>query len=230
MSSSFIHRSLHHSGISGPWSRYDSGGEDRWAYRAYSRRLFAGSRPRPRRRSPRSAGVAGRQLHHRGNGVSGAGGVVGHAGRNWLSLYTAILCALCFDYFSCLPYPHSSAGGRAGMGGDGLVRIASCLVVSRVAERARKQPSRPSSGRRTWALYALSQEMMLFEDAAADPRPAGADRPHLRARRRGSLRLRPGPVLLFDRRVPASVRAHAGHDAGLESHAWFRLPATRPRR
>ena len=44
--------------------------------------------------------------------------------------------------------------------------VASCVVVSRVAERARRQTLRPSSGSDdVERLYALSQEMMLYEDA-----------------------------------------------------------------
>ena len=55
-----------------------------------------------------------------------------------LSIYTAILCALCFDYYF-LPPVHTLrlAGAQAWVA---MVSFAlSCLVVSRLAERARKQ-------------------------------------------------------------------------------------------
>ncbi|MGB6742674.1 MAG: DUF4118 domain-containing protein, partial [Terracidiphilus sp.] len=86
------------------------------------------------------------------------------AGR-WLSLYIAALCALSFDFFFLLPY-HTFwlAGPQEWV--EMLCFVASCVVVSRVAELARLQTlearQRQADVER---LYALSQEMMLFEDA-----------------------------------------------------------------
>jgi len=82
-----------------------------------------------------------------------------------LSIYTAILCALCFDYYF-LPPVHTLrlAGAQAWVA---MVSFAlSCLVVSRLAERARKQTIVAQQREEdVGKLYALSQEMMLFEDA-----------------------------------------------------------------
>ena len=83
-----------------------------------------------------------------------------------LSLFIAVLCALSFDYFFLLPY-HTLrlAGGQEWVA---LISfVASCLVVGRVAELARQQ-TRHAERRRedVERLYALSQEMMLHEDAA----------------------------------------------------------------
>jgi two-component system sensor histidine kinase KdpD len=84
----------------------------------------------------------------------------------WLSLYVAVLCALSFDYFFLQPY-HTLrlAGGQEWVAMISFV--ASCLVVGRVAERARRQ-TRTAEQRRedVERLYELSQEMMLHEDAA----------------------------------------------------------------
>jgi len=84
----------------------------------------------------------------------------------WLSLYVAVLCALSFDYFFLLPY-HTLwlAGGRQWA--EMASMVACCLVVSRVAELARRQ-TRQAEQRRADVerLYELSQEMMLHEDAA----------------------------------------------------------------
>ncbi|MGB8028734.1 MAG: ATP-binding protein [Terracidiphilus sp.] len=82
-----------------------------------------------------------------------------------LSIYTALLCAVCFDYFF-LPPVHTLRleGAQAWVV---MVSFAlSCLVVSRLAERARKQTIRAQQREEdVGKLYALSQEMMLFEDA-----------------------------------------------------------------
>ena len=84
----------------------------------------------------------------------------------WLSLYVAVLCAFSFDYFFLQPY-HTLrlAGGQewAAM----ISFVACCLVVERVADRARLQ-TRAAEQRRedVERLYELSQEMMLHEDAA----------------------------------------------------------------
>jgi len=82
-----------------------------------------------------------------------------------LSIYIAALCALCFDYFF-LPPIHTLwlIGGQAWVAMFSFV--ASCLVVSRLAERARRQTEQAEQRQAdVGRLYALSQEMMLFEDA-----------------------------------------------------------------
>jgi two-component system sensor histidine kinase KdpD len=84
----------------------------------------------------------------------------------WLALYVAVLCALSFDYFFLQPF-HTLrlAGGQEWVAM--ICFVASCLVVGRVAERARKQ-TRDAEQRRedVERLYELSQEMMLHDDAA----------------------------------------------------------------
>ena len=84
----------------------------------------------------------------------------------WLALYIAIVCALTFDYFFLLPYRTLQlAGGQEWTAMASFV--ACCLVVSRVAERARRQTRHAEQRREdVERLYALSQEMMLHEDAA----------------------------------------------------------------
>jgi two-component system sensor histidine kinase KdpD len=87
------------------------------------------------------------------------------AGR-YLSLYVAVICALGFDYFFLPPLrSFQLAGGQAWVAM--LSFLACCLVVERVAERARRQ-TRAAEQRRedVERLYELSQEMMLHEDAA----------------------------------------------------------------
>ena len=83
----------------------------------------------------------------------------------WLSLFVAVLCALSFDYFFLQPY-HTLrlAGGQEWVAMISFV--ACCLVVSRVAERARRQTRQAEQRREdVERLYELSQEMMLHEDA-----------------------------------------------------------------
>lgn len=93
----------------------------------------------------------------------------------WLSLVIAILCAVSFDYFFLLPL-HSFQIAGAQQWVAMLTFIASCIVVSRVAERARRQTRHAEQRREdVERLYALSQEMMLHEDAAGLTR----DLPHL---------------------------------------------------
>ncbi|HEX8710494.1 MAG TPA: ATP-binding protein [Terracidiphilus sp.] len=88
------------------------------------------------------------------------------AGR-WLSFYIALICALCFDYFFLPPYrTFLLVGGEAWVAMASFA--ASCVVVSRVAEAARMQSLHAEQRREdVERLYALSQEMMLYEDAAA---------------------------------------------------------------
>ncbi len=82
-----------------------------------------------------------------------------------LSIYTAVLSAVCFDYFF-LPPIHTLRieGAQQWLA---MVSFAlSCLVVGRLAERARKQTVRAQQREEdVGKLYSLSQEMMLFEDA-----------------------------------------------------------------
>ena len=82
-----------------------------------------------------------------------------------LSIFTAVLCALCFDYFF-LPPVHTLwlEGAQAWVA---MVSFAiSCVVVSRLSERARQQALQAEQRQAdVERLYALSQEMMLFEDA-----------------------------------------------------------------
>lgn len=92
-----------------------------------------------------------------------------------LSLFTAALCALAFDYYFLPPY-HTFllVGAQAWI--DMLAFAASSVVVSRVAERARRQTLQAQQRRAdVESLYALSQEMMLHDDSEALLR----DLPHL---------------------------------------------------
>jgi len=87
------------------------------------------------------------------------------AGR-WLSLFVAVICALGFDYFFLPP-----VGSLQLSGAQAYVAmfsfLASCLVVGRVAEQARRQTRQAEQRREdVERLYELSQEMMLHEDAS----------------------------------------------------------------
>jgi two-component system sensor histidine kinase KdpD len=83
-----------------------------------------------------------------------------------LSLTIAILCALAFDYFFLPPYRTLRlAGGQEWVAL--MAFVGSCVVVGRVAELARRQTRQAEQRREdVERLYALSQEMMLHEDAA----------------------------------------------------------------
>ena len=84
-----------------------------------------------------------------------------------LSLYIALLCALSFDFFFLLPY-HTFRLAGAQQWVDMLAFVASSLVVSRVAEKARRQARNAEQRRKdVERLYELSQELMLYEDAEA---------------------------------------------------------------
>ncbi len=82
------------------------------------------------------------------------------------SLYVALLCALCFDYFFLSPrHTFRLAGPQEWV--EMLSFAVSCVIVGRLAERVRSQ-TRTAEQRRedVERLYTLSQEMMLHEDAA----------------------------------------------------------------
>jgi two-component system sensor histidine kinase KdpD len=82
-----------------------------------------------------------------------------------LSLYMAALCAVSFDYYFLPPFhTFRLVGAQAWVA---MISFAlGCIVVSRLAERARKQATQAVQRQAdVGRLYALSQEMMLFEDA-----------------------------------------------------------------
>jgi two-component system sensor histidine kinase KdpD len=83
-----------------------------------------------------------------------------------LSLFIGILCALSFDYFFLSPYHTLRLAGAQEW--VALVSFAaSCVVMGRVAEMARRQTLQAEQRREdVERLYALSQEMMLYDDAA----------------------------------------------------------------
>jgi two-component system, OmpR family, sensor histidine kinase KdpD len=87
------------------------------------------------------------------------------AGR-YLALYVAVICALGFDYFFLPPIGSLVLAGAPAWVAM-LSYVACCLVVGRVAERARLQTQNAEQRREdVERLYELSQEMMLHEDAA----------------------------------------------------------------
>jgi len=82
-----------------------------------------------------------------------------------LSLYIALLCALCFDFFFLLPYQTFLLAG-AQQWVEMFAFIACSLVVSRVAEVARRQTQQAKQRQEdVERLYELSQEMILHENA-----------------------------------------------------------------
>ena len=84
-----------------------------------------------------------------------------------LSHYLALLCALAFDYYFLPPY-HTLRLATAGQWVEMLTFLACCVLVSRVAERARKQTEQAEQRRMdVERLYELSQELMLYDDADA---------------------------------------------------------------
>ena len=82
-----------------------------------------------------------------------------------LSLYIALLCAVSFDYFFLIPI-HTLRLAGAQQWVDMLTFAASCVVVGRVAEMARRQTRQTQQRQKdVERLYELSQELMLYEDA-----------------------------------------------------------------
>jgi len=83
-----------------------------------------------------------------------------------LALYIAVLCAGSFDYFFLRPYHTLRLAGTQEWIAF-ISFLACCVVVNRVAEMARRQTLQAENRREdVERLYALSQEMMLHEDAA----------------------------------------------------------------
>jgi two-component system sensor histidine kinase KdpD len=82
-----------------------------------------------------------------------------------LSLYMAALCAVSFDYYFLPPlHTFRLVGAQAWVAMTSFAL--GCVVVSRLAERARNQAMQAVQRQAdVGRLYALSQEMMLFEDA-----------------------------------------------------------------
>ncbi|MGA2276226.1 MAG: ATP-binding protein [Terracidiphilus sp.] len=84
----------------------------------------------------------------------------------WLSVYLTVLCALAFDYFFLPPFQTLQIAGVQQW--VAMVSfLLSCIVVGRVAERARGK-ARQADERRADVerLYELSQEMMLHDEPA----------------------------------------------------------------
>ena len=84
----------------------------------------------------------------------------------FVSMYTAVVCALCFDYFFLPPiHTFTLAGPQEWVAM--FTFAASSYVVGRVAERARLQARNAEQRREdVERLYTLSQEMLLHEDSA----------------------------------------------------------------
>jgi two-component system sensor histidine kinase KdpD len=82
-----------------------------------------------------------------------------------LSIYIAVLCAVFFDYYFLPPIRSFRLEGAQAW--VAMISFAiSCVVVSRLAERARRQAQQAEERQAdVGRLYSLSQEMMLFEDA-----------------------------------------------------------------
>ena len=83
-----------------------------------------------------------------------------------LSLYTAVLCAASFDFFFLLPHHTLRIVGMQEWVAM-ISFVASCIVVGRVADLARRQARQAEQRREdVERLYELSQEMMVHEDPA----------------------------------------------------------------
>ncbi|MDR3741286.1 MAG: ATP-binding protein [Terracidiphilus sp.] len=83
-----------------------------------------------------------------------------------LSLFSALLCAVSFDYFFLTPvHTFTLAGPQEWVAMSTF--IASSIVASRVAEMARRQALNAEQRREdVERLHMLGQEMMLYDDAA----------------------------------------------------------------
>jgi two-component system sensor histidine kinase KdpD len=82
-----------------------------------------------------------------------------------LSLLVMFLCAIFFDYYFLPPLRTFRIGGIQQWVAM-FSFVASCLVVSRLAEVARRETMQAEQRRRdVERLYELSQELMLYEDA-----------------------------------------------------------------
>ncbi len=85
---------------------------------------------------------------------------------SFLSIYLAIIASLFLDYFFLPPIYHLDLNGFQSWLAM-IAFVASCVIVNRVAERARRQTRLVVRRREdVERLYSLSQEMMLHEDAA----------------------------------------------------------------
>jgi len=84
----------------------------------------------------------------------------------WTSLYAAVLFAASFDFFFLPPTRTFRIDGIQQS--VALISfLASCVVAGRLAERARRKTQEAEQRREdVERLYTLSQEMMLYEDAA----------------------------------------------------------------
>ncbi len=81
------------------------------------------------------------------------------------SIYAALFSALAFDYFFLLPLRSFTLAGNQQWLAL-LAFVASCLIVSRVAERTARLTRQAEQRREdVERLYALSQEMVLHDDA-----------------------------------------------------------------
>ena len=83
-----------------------------------------------------------------------------------LSIYLAVVTSFLFDYFFLPPlHTFGLSGLQSWLAMTSF--IVSCVIVGRVAERARRQTQQAEQRREdVERLYALSQEMMLHDDAA----------------------------------------------------------------
>jgi len=83
-----------------------------------------------------------------------------------VSIYLAIISSFLFDYYFLEPL-HSLGLSGVQSWLAMFAYVISCVIVGRVAERARRQTRQAEQRREdVERLYALSQEMMLHEDAA----------------------------------------------------------------